>query len=68
MQKQFLTAKEVAELCSVSLSTGYKICRMLNEELSKNGYLTFPGRIPARYLQERLYSGSLNGSGQEVTA
>lgn len=67
MQKQFLTAAEVAEMCSVSISTGYKVIRELNAELSKKGYLTFSGRVPAKYLQERIYGGDPDGSGQGAT-
>lgn len=55
MEKQFLTAQDIAEMCSVSTSTGYKMIRALNEELLAKGYMTIRGRVPARYLLERVY-------------
>lgn len=53
--RSFITAAELAEMLSVSIGHAYKIIRRLNEELEKQGYLTFAGRIPRRYLEERCY-------------
>ena len=54
-RKSFITAAELAEMLSVSMGHSYKVIHKLNDELEKQGYLTFPGRIPRRYLEERCY-------------
>ena len=42
-------------MLNVSTGHSYKVIHKLNEELEKKGYLTFPGRIPRKYLEERCY-------------
>lgn len=54
-RKSFITAAELAEMLSVSMGHSYKVIHKLNDELEKQGYLTFPGRVPRRYLEERCY-------------
>ena len=61
--KSFITAAELAEMLNVSTGHSYKVIHKLNEELEKKGYLTFPGRIPRKYLEERCY-----GLTEEATA
>ena len=61
--KNFITAKELAEMLSISKGHAYKVIHGLNEELAQKGYLTFSGRIPRKYLEERCY-----GLGEEVSA
>lgn len=51
----FMTVHEVAKELNVSLSYGYKLIRQLNEELSKKGMITIPGRVNRQYFTERLY-------------
>lgn len=53
--KSFITAAELAEMLHVSMGHSYKVIHKLNEELEKQGYLTFPGRVPRKYLEERCY-------------
>lgn len=53
--KKYMTAKEVATLMEISLSSAYKIIRQLNAELDEKGFITVPGRIPGKYLAERCY-------------
>ena len=65
--KSFITAAELAEMLSVSIGHAYKIIHTLNEELEKQGYMTFAGRIPRRYLEERCY-GLIDQNPDEVTA
>ena len=55
MEKQVLTAKDISEICGISVSKAYQIIRQLNEELKKSGYLTFAGRVSAAYFSERMY-------------
>ena len=59
----FITAAELAQMLDVSVGHAYKVIHRLNEELKKMGYLTVPGRIPHKYLEERCY-----GVREEVNA
>lgn len=52
--KSFVTAEQLAAMLNVSKGHAYKAIHNLNEELKKQG-LTFSGRIPLRYLEERCY-------------
>ncbi len=57
MTKQLYTAKEIAALCGISESKGYKIIAQLNKELADKGYITFRGKISRAYFNERIYGG-----------
>lgn len=57
-EMQFLGAAEVMACVGVGRSKAYQIIQQLNAELEQEGYLTFPGKVPARRFQERLYTGS----------
>lgn len=50
-----MTAKDVATMMEISLSSAYKIIRRLNAELDEKGFITIPGKIPGKYLAERCY-------------
>lgn len=54
-EKSFITAAELAAALSISKGHAYKIIHRLNEELGQKGYLTFSGRVPRKYLEERCY-------------
>ncbi|MBQ8133314.1 MAG: hypothetical protein IJ192_02720 [Clostridia bacterium] len=53
--KLYYTAMEVANLLGVSRAKGYQICREMNEELAKQGYIVIAGKIPKKYLEEKYY-------------
>ena len=55
MERQFIGAKEVAEILGVSESKGYGIIRELNKELKERGYITVEGRVSRVFFQERCY-------------
>lgn len=61
MQKQYLTAKEVAEAMGVSLGKAYAIIRELNSELRAKGYITVCGKVSRVFFQEKVY-----GMGKQV--
>lgn len=63
MQKQYLTAKEVAEAMGVSLGKAYAIIRELNSELQAKGYITVAGKVSRVFFQEKVY-----GMGKQVEA
>ncbi|WP_423774307.1 LysR family transcriptional regulator [Anaerococcus tetradius] len=48
-----LRADDVKQILNVSKPMSYKVIRILNEELKKDGYLTIQGRIPVDYLATR---------------
>ena len=55
MERQFIGAKEVAEILGVSESKGYGIIMELNKELKERGYITVQGRVSRVFFQERCY-------------
>lgn len=62
-EQSFITAEELSKMLSISKGHAYKVIHRLNEELAQLGYLTFAGRIPRKYLEERCY-----GLGEGVSA
>ena len=52
--KIYITASELSEDLGISLGQAYKIIRNLNNELTKNGYITVAGKCP-RHLEEKWY-------------
>lgn len=57
MEKQYMTAAEVADALGVSLGKAYAVIRDLNSELQSKGYLTVSGKISRAYFNEKWYAG-----------
>lgn len=55
MKKQFMEAKEVAEVMGVSLGKAYQLIRDMNKELAASGYLTVAGKVPIAFFQKKYY-------------
>lgn len=55
MERQFIGAKEVAEILGISISGGYAIIRRLNADLNEKGFITVRGRVSRAYFEEKLY-------------
>lgn len=55
MERQFITAKEVAEIMGVSEGKAYSVIRELNEELKTKGYITISGKVSRVFFQEKVY-------------
>ena len=55
VERQFIGAKEVAEILGVSESKSYGIIRELNKELKERGYITVQGKVSRVFFQERCY-------------
>ena len=53
--QQVITAKEIAEVCDVSIGKAYEVIRRRNAELEAAGYLTFRGRVSRAYFYEKMY-------------
>ena len=55
VERQFIGAKEVADILGVSESKAYSVIRGLNKELKEKGYITVQGRVSRVFFQERCY-------------
>lgn len=65
----YLSAKDVAQILNVSLSTAYKVIKDGNKRLSDASYQTLPGRIPAPMLEKMYFGLNLSdGEGDDVHA
>ncbi|MDR2712342.1 MAG: DNA-binding protein [Clostridiales bacterium] len=51
----FLRAEEVAKELGVSMAYAYKLIRELNNDLSRQGFITINGRVSKKYFREKLY-------------
>ena len=61
MQKQFVTAKEVAEIMGVSEGKAYSVIRQLNAQLNEKGYLTISGKVSRKFFEEKCLYGEKVG-------
>ena len=55
MESVYVKAAEVAEITGVSKSKAYKIIAQLNNELKAKNYMVISGRVPRKYLMEKIY-------------
>lgn len=55
VERQFIGAKEVAEILGVSESKAYSVIRELNKELKERGFITVTGKVSRVFFQERVY-------------
>jgi hypothetical protein len=55
MRKMYLSAGEVSDALGVSVGYAYKVIRSMNDELTKDGYLTIAGKVPIKYFGEKFY-------------
>lgn len=56
IEKNFLTANDVAAFMDISVPMAYKIIRRLNDELNKQGFITVSGKISRIYFEEKIYT------------
>lgn len=61
MTKQFVSAKEVAEVMGVSEGKAYGLIRELNSQLRAQGYITVSGKVNRKFFEERCLYGSAVG-------
>ena len=50
----FYKAKDIAEICEISVSKAYKIIVQVNAELTKMGKCTLRGKVNRRFFEERF--------------
>ena len=53
--QMFYGADEIATILNVSKSKAYRLIKELNNELSRNGYITIAGKVPVKFFSEKLY-------------
>ena len=53
--KFYVTAEELSEAYGICLSKAYKLIRQLNAELENKGFIIVQGKVPRRYVEERVY-------------
>ena len=53
--RQFIGAKEVAEIMGVYETKAYQIIRQLNADLAAQGYITISGKVSRVFFEERCY-------------
>lgn len=54
----FINAKELAEMLACSDGHAYRLIKQMNNDLARQGFITFPGRAPRTYVLERIYGGT----------
>ncbi|MCF7627060.1 helix-turn-helix domain-containing protein [Holdemanella sp. SCCA2] len=54
-ESMYVKASEVAEMTGVSKAKAYKMIAQMNEELKSRNFIVISGRVPRKYLMERLY-------------
>lgn len=57
MSNIMMSAADVAAALQISKSKAYVVIRDCNEQLKKDGYLTFAGKVPRAFLMSRIYGG-----------
>lgn len=55
MPSRFITAREVAEDCGISIGKAYMLIRDMNSELKEQGYIVLAGKVPRKYYLEKIY-------------
>ena len=51
----YYNAAHIIELTGCARTKAYEVIAQLNAELEAKGYVTFRGRVPKRYAEERLF-------------
>lgn len=50
----FMSAIEIAQYLDIGKSQAYEICKVINEKLAAQGFLTFRGKVPRQALLDQL--------------
>lgn len=57
MNNIMMSADDVADALRISKSKAYKVIADCNQQLKRDGYLVFAGKVPRAYLMTRIYGG-----------
>lgn len=55
MESMYVKASEVAEIMGVSKAKAYKVIAEMNEELRTRNFIVISGRVPRKFLNEKIY-------------
>lgn len=64
--KNYVTAREAAELLGVSTGKAYAVIRQLNEQLKEAGYITISGKVNRKYFVEKCCYGGTEAVKNEI--
>jgi len=59
MEKNYLSASDVAEYMGISVPMAYKIIRKLNDELKDQGFITVSGKINRRFFEKKVCAAGM---------
>lgn len=54
MKDAYYTAAQISSLVGCGRSKAYEVIAKLNTELEAKGFITFRGKVPRKYAQERM--------------
>lgn len=57
-QTIYYTAQDLQEMLNISRAKAYKIIQDLNKQLDDMGYIVIAGKVPKKFLAEKLYGMS----------
>lgn len=56
VKSRFITAKEIAEDCNISISKAYELIREMNKEVEAMGKITLKGKINRHFYEKKINS------------
>lgn len=56
IKSRFITAKEIAEDCNISISKAYELIREMNKEVEAMGKITLKGKINRHFYEQKINS------------
>lgn len=54
VKSRFITAKEIAEDCNISISKAYELIREMNKEVEVMGKITLKGKINRHFYEKKI--------------
>ena len=54
VKSRFITAKEIAEDCNISISKAYELIRKMNKEVEAMGKITLKGTINRHFYEKKI--------------
>lgn len=66
INKRFMNAEDVALYMDIAIPTAYKVIRAINQELTKNGYVTVAGKVNRDVFEMKVNGGMKYGSDKRL--
>ena len=54
----YLSVEDIAELFGLSVSFAYRVVERMNADLASKNYYVILGRVPTRYVEDKIYGFS----------